>query len=117
MLSSIFNSLISFFGWIFGAASTTLDWLGNTLISVWQAIWDGLTASLIDLANWAIGLLPEQWQTIFDFSESPTWSFIGDFWVLLPVAYLLQYAVVIYSAAGAIRVVRWIIGFVPTIEG
>jgi len=115
---------LALFNWISYAVSTalnflrggfqkTLDWIAT----LWNLFFEGLYAAFEGFVQWMVSLLPPEMVGFFDFSSNPAWQWIGDVSQIVPVGAWLALAGSVYGVCGGIRLVRWIIGFVPTVEG
>ena len=103
-----------------------LWWLVDSILDVvytWPALLlDWLLALCLDafdrLLAWADLLLPSElvssfdaipWASMSPYLDAVTWLF--------PIDSMLGIAFAAYATAGALRLIRWVLAFVPTIGG
>lgn len=94
---------------IFALISLVMDWLGD--------LFDAIVSQL---ADWAIAALP---QGLVDYVNANPWndsaiiSYIDNVAWFVPVYEVGGVILTTVGFVATIRLVRWIIGLVPTIEG
>lgn len=117
----MFGTLINILYWavnsIFGGISGGIQWTVDSVVYMWNVFWLAVQDSISNFASWAFGLLPPEVAGFFDLAANPAWGYLADVSAIVPVYGWIALAGSVYGVCGGIRLVRWIIGFVPTIEG
>lgn len=97
----IWNKFVQWLDYIFeqilGFISSIVDWAVNMLVSM-------LPSSFTD-GSW------------FSFDVSGLAMLTDSLLYIFPVGAMIGVIIATWTLVGAIRIIRWIIGFVPTVEG
>ncbi len=104
--------------------------IGTVLRFIWALLRDVLIVPLVDLYEWCrrfiadvafpfiLSKIPESVKEVFsDLNIDLFESLIYDVAWILPVWTILTMYALIYAACGAVRIIRWILAFIPTIGG
>lgn len=110
------------FAWLFDALADLVSAVWSAFISVLQSLWvfgrDGLVYLYHQLVPWVEATLPAG---LLDRWESIPWddltAYGSDVAWILPINEVLVIISVTFTAAIAIRVVRYLIGFIPGVDG
>lgn len=107
--------------WLFGALAAAVDWLFASLSDALLVVWTYVVAMFVD--GWdALRETLQPWisQHFPQFDAIP-WSqisgFLGDVGWIIPTREVVVIVVGALVASASIRLVRWAIGLIPTING
>jgi hypothetical protein len=116
----VFAYFSDWFEWLFTGffevMKQALYWSRDLLDSLWTTIWAAFGSMLYDVIQWMISLLPESVAAVMtqNLGGNGVVSYLALVGWFVPVGLLCGIYGSTWGVCGSIRLVRWIISFVPT---
>ena len=111
----MFDLVSRFWGWIWGGVTAVWDAFVCALIAVWDAVLQAVAALFSELWAWAQSMIPAGWFDVVDLDMATVGGYFSDVSWILPVREVFTLVAATYAIVITLRVVRWALGFVPTI--
>ncbi len=121
-LYALINAINGAWHWAVGvlntALGTVLDWIAALLWSVLEWFWSMIERLMYLLPNPFAGewLLKLDWEPLIGHAITLMEAAEVVLWVV-PVGGVAIFYLAIYALCGSIRLVRWVLAFIPTIGG